>query len=161
MKFHAPVAAAVLAFLVAGSLVPAASAQYGAPAMDPGPLALEVVEAKDAARLKALDGHKAIVVGVIDKAEWSDSGAVMQITFKGVPETQFGVAMFERNKKTFDERFNGDFAKAITGATVRFTGDVQPYGGYDDRLKNAMQLLLLNTGQVTITKLSAEGSAAS
>jgi hypothetical protein len=83
-----------------------------------------------------------IVEGVVHVAEWSRSGKVMNIEFRGATENGLLVVLFERNRKRFDEAFAGDLGANITGARVRIRGTVQPYGGRVESMKGRPQIIL-------------------
>jgi len=106
-----------------------------------------VVNANDEAGLTAAIGKETNVDGVVEKAEWSKSGKVMNIEFKN---SQLLGAVFERDSKALNEAFNGDFAKAITGAKVRIKSKLETYGGKDKKLEGRPQIIIKKMYQVTI-----------
>ena len=134
------------ALLLLGLLLPTALARE--------PSKLPVLQAGDAAGLKDHFGQTALVEGRVKSAEWSDSGKVMNITFDAADSGLLAV-VFERTGKRFDEAFAGDFSKAVTGRRVRVKGEIQPYGGYDERLKGRPQTILNSPEQVTILETDA------
>ena len=111
-----------------------------------------VVKADDEAGLKAAIGKEINVDGVVEKAEWSKSGKVMNIEFK---DSVLLGAVFERDAKALNEAFNGDFAKAITGAKVRIKSKVENYGGKDKKLEGRPQIIIKKVYQVTILEPAA------
>jgi hypothetical protein len=109
-----------------------------------------LIDVTDTASLQAAVGEHVVVEGVVTSAEWSRSGKVMNVTFEGVSELDFGVAMFERNRENFDEGFAGDFAGAITGERIRIRGELSEYGGRDERFAGRPEMILNSPSQVTI-----------
>ena len=105
------------------------------------------MNANDEAGLKAAIGKEINVDGVVEKAEWSKSGKVMNIEFKN---SQLLGAVFQRDSKALNEAFNGDFAKAITGAKVRIKSKLDTYGGKDKKLEGRPQIIIKKMYQVTI-----------
>ena len=107
-----------------------------------------VIKVSDKAALDAADGKEATVEGKVAQAKWSRTGTVCAVTFEGT--TGFSCAVFKKNKDKLDAGFGGDFAKQITGATVKITGKVAAYGGRDPKLEGGKQMIISDTGQVTI-----------
>jgi hypothetical protein len=124
------------AFLLAAS----ALAQEAAP----------VIKATDAAALVAAKDQAVVVEGKVSKAEWSGTGKVINIEFEG--STNFVAAAFEKSRAKLDESFAGDFAKSMTGATVRLSGTLKPYGGRAEGMKNYLQIVIADTSQVTVVE---------
>lgn len=131
-----------------------AMAQDGPPPRDPpSTMPTEgqgVINPNDKAAIDAHMGQQVHIQGVIESAEWSRSGKVMNIAFKDSADTKLGVVLFQASQKKFDEAFNGDFAKAIAGAVVRINGKLEEYGGRDEKLKGTPQIILKSPSQVTI-----------
>ena len=94
-----------------------------------------------------------IVEGVVERAEWSRTGKVMNIDFKGAEGGLLAVA-FERIRKQLDEGFGGDVAKTLTGARVRLKGTVKPYGGRVPEMKGRPQIVIEFPQQITILELA-------
>lgn len=113
---------------------------------------LPVLRADNPAALADHVGNRVVIVGTIQRAEWSRSGKVMNVTFAGAEPGAFGVAVFEKDRAAFDDAFGGNFAKTIRDATVRLTGLVSEYGGNSERYKGRPELILRDPRQVTITK---------
>jgi hypothetical protein len=111
-----------------------------------------VIDVADKATLDAAKGTDVIVQGKVSKAEWSKSGKVCNVEFENAPH--FMCAAFDRNKEKLDAAFNGDFAKAMTGATVKISGKLAPYGGRIEALKEATQIVIKETRQVTFVATS-------
>lgn len=109
---------------------------------------LPVIDVTDKAAIESAKGTRVIVQGKVSLAEWSHTGKVMNIEFEGAPH--FMAVVFERNRAKFDAGFNGDVAKALTGAVVRFNGEIGPYGGHTEKYKDAYQMILSAGGQITI-----------
>ncbi len=109
-----------------------------------------VISATDTAALKAAIGQDVVVEGTIERAEWSRSGKVINIEFKGASADGFIAVAFDRIRKKLDESFNGDFAKTMTGATVRLRGKLEASGAKDPKFANRPQLIISDPSQVTI-----------
>ncbi|GIW77127.1 MAG: hypothetical protein KatS3mg104_2190 [Phycisphaerae bacterium] len=107
-----------------------------------------VLDATETESLKANQGKMAVVTGNVTEAAWSRSGKVMNIRFENAPG--FLAVVFERNRKSMDEAFNGDLAKTLTGSTVKLRGKLRPYGGHDPSFKDATQMILTSSSQITI-----------
>jgi hypothetical protein len=114
-----------------------------------------VVDATDKDAIAGHMGQEVVVVGEIATAAWSASGKVMNIDFKGADQSRLLAVVFERNRKTLDEMFNGDLATALSGAKVRLTGRLQEYGGRDERWKGRPQIIIERSSQITITEPAA------
>ena len=106
-----------------------------------------VIDATDMAALTAAKGQEVVVKGEIESADWSRSGKVMNITFKG---SELLGAAFEKNRQKLDEAYNGDLAKTLTGAKVRIRAKVQEYGGRVEALKGKLQLIITTPNQITL-----------
>ncbi len=115
-----------------------------------------VIDVTDKAAIEAQNGKSVTVQGKITLAEWSKTGKVMNITFNNA--THFTAAAFERNRAKLDEGFSGDIAKAMTGANVKLTGKIQPYGGRSAALKDSYQMIITGVNQVTITDATTQPS---
>ncbi|MFT3786167.1 MAG: hypothetical protein QM770_08375 [Tepidisphaeraceae bacterium] len=102
------------------------------------------VAASDKEGLKAALGKEIVVFGKVDKAAWSGTGKVMNVTFDGVDRKEFVVVLFEKNKKKFDEAYGGDVAKTLTGAEIRVRGKVEEF-------KGGLEIKIDGPSQVTIT----------
>lgn len=167
MKSPLPVVAtaAITAALVAATLALAAPSR-AARADDPAeaaPPATRPINGNDAAGLPVLRadnptvladyvGDRVVIVGTVRQAQWSRSGKVMNVTFVGAEPAAFGAAVFEKNRKAFDDAFGGDFAAMLENASVRLTGVISEYGGRSERHKGRPELVLTDPGQVTITE---------
>ena len=108
----------------------------------------KTIDASDAAAITAAKDTNATVQGKVSSAEWSKSGKVCTIEFENAPT--FMAAAFEKSKEKLDTAFGGDFAKNITGATIKVTGKVAAYGGHAEKYKDAMQVVIKTTGQITV-----------
>lgn len=111
-----------------------------------------VVDATDKAALAAHLGQFVVVVGEVSSAEWSSTGKVMNIDFKGAEESRLLAVVFERNRARLDEMFNGDLAKSLRGAKVRLNGRLEEYGGRVESFKGRPQLILDRSSQITIVE---------
>src|SRR5258706_10581905 len=86
----------------------------------------EVIDATDKAALTAAIDKDVTVSGTIKKAEWSQTGKVMNIEFA---DSELIGAVFEKSREAIDKAFDGDAAKKWTGAKVKVTGKRAKYGG--------------------------------
>ena len=73
---------------------------------------------------------------------------MLNIEFADAPH--FMAVAFERQKAKFDESFSGDIAKTLTGAVIRITGKIEPYGGHTEKYKGGLQIVMGGTHQLTI-----------
>ena len=108
-----------------------------------------VIDVTDKAAVEAAMDREAVVEGVVERAEWSRSGKVMNIEFKGAENGLLAV-VFERKRQQLDEAFAGDLAKALTGAKVRVRGTIKPYGGRAAAMKGRPQIIIEDGQQITI-----------
>ena len=111
---------------------------------------LPLLRADNPAAIKEHVGERVIVVGTIERAEWSRSGKVCNVNFAGADDEAFGVAIFSSKREQFDEAFGGDVAATLAGAEVRLTGVVTEYGGRSDRYEGRPELILNEPRQITI-----------
>jgi DNA/RNA endonuclease YhcR with UshA esterase domain len=111
-----------------------------------------VVHVSDKDGMAANMNKEAIVEGTVTKAEWSRSGAVMNIDFKDAEQTRFLAVIFVRQREKMDTAFGGDVGKALTGAKVRLKGKLQEYGGRSEAFKGRPQIILTDTTQITIVE---------
>lgn len=107
-----------------------------------------VIDVTDKAALEAAKDTSVTVQGKVLKAEWSRSGKVCNVTFEGAPH--FMAAAFEKGREKLDAAFNGDFAANITGATIKLSGKLAAYGGRDPAMKEATQMIIGTTNQITV-----------
>lgn len=144
--------AASLVLVLAAVAVRADDAPTTRPATQPTtqPAAIPV---SDTDAIVAKKGEIVTVEGVIEKAEWSKSGKVMNVFFKDADQEK-GVmaAAFPKNKEKLDAAFDGDAAAHWTGAKVRVTGKLEPYGGKVSSMKNRLEMVIQNPEQVVIVE---------
>lgn len=136
------IALAVAVLLVAGLL-----ARAQEPTSQP-----TVLSASDKEGIAANMGKEVIVEGTISKAEWSRTGAVMNIDFANAEESRMLAVVFVRNRQKLDEEFAGDLGKALTGAKVRIKGKLQEYGGRSQAFMGRPQIIINSGSQVTIVE---------
>ena len=108
-----------------------------------------VIDVTDKAAVDAATDKDAIVEGVVERAEWSRSGKVMNVEFKGAANGLLAV-VFERHRARLDEQYAGDLAKALAGAKVRIKGTIKPYGGRVASMKGRPQIIIEDGHQITI-----------
>ncbi|HEX8322291.1 MAG TPA: hypothetical protein VF595_00135 [Tepidisphaeraceae bacterium] len=107
-----------------------------------------IIKTDDKAALTAAIDKEVTVEGKVSAAAWSKSGKVCNIEFEGDPN--FVVAVFEKSRPKLDEAFGGDFTKQFNGAVLRVTGKLAAYGGRTPKYKDATQIILTQTGQITV-----------
>ena len=117
-----------------------------------------VLDATDKAAIAEHMGQFVVVVGEVSVAEWSKSGKVMNIDFKGAEESRLLAVVFDRNKARLDEMFGGDLAKALTGAKVRINGKLEEYGGKAEAFKGRPQIIIDRSSQITIVEPAPAGN---
>ena len=110
-----------------------------------------VLDVTDKAAVEAAVNRDAIVEGVVERAEWSRSGKVMNIEFKGAENGLLAV-VFDRKRQQLDAAFAGDLGKALTGAKVRLRGTIKPYGGKAESMKGRPQIIIDDGHQITIVE---------
>jgi hypothetical protein len=115
-----------------------------------------VISASDKKAIDENMGKEVVIVGEIASAAWSGSGKVMNVEFKDADESRLLAVVFERNRERLDEMFNGDLAKALTGAKVRLMGKLQEYGGRDEKWKGRPQIIIDRSSQITIIEPAKE-----
>lgn len=122
----------------------------GAAARPDEPSRIPIVEATDVAALREQLGERIYVMGTVESAQWSGTGKVMNIEFKGAEKRGLLAVVFENRGKQFDAAWAGDFGKTITGKRIRLYGEVNEYGGYDEAFKGRPQMILNSPEQVTL-----------
>ena len=110
-----------------------------------------VVAATDNAAIKAKTGETIVIEGVLEDAEWSKSGKVMNAYFKDAKDG-VKIAVFEKNKAKMDAAFGGDAAAKWKGAKVQITGKVMEYKGKVESLKGRLEIIIENPEQVTVVE---------
>jgi|SRR5687767_847876 len=108
-----------------------------------------MIRADDPAALAAAMNSDVMVEGVVERAEWSRTGKVMNIEFKGASDGLLAV-VFDRKRQQLDEAFGGDLGKAITGAKLRVRGTLKPYGGRTESMKGRAQIIIEDGHQIII-----------
>jgi hypothetical protein len=111
------------------------------------------IDATDKAALAAALDKEVTVSGTIKKAEWSQTGKVMNIEFA---DSELIGAVFERSREALDKAFDGDAAKKWTGAKVKVTGKLAKYGGKSKKLERKPQIIISKAEQVTVEPAAAE-----
>ena len=135
---------------VVGSPVRAADEAPAAPASQPSS-APTLIQASDADAVKAATNTETVVEGVIESAEWSSTGKVMNAKFK---DSDLRAAAFSGIKDQLDKAFSGDAAKTLTGSKVRIRGKVSEFKGHPE-------IMVKQTSQITILEPASGDAAAS
>jgi DNA/RNA endonuclease YhcR with UshA esterase domain len=104
-----------------------------------------MIDIADKDAVAANMGKDVMVEGTVSKAEWSRTGAVMNVEFKGNEESRFYAAMFAKIRAKTDEAFGGDVAKALTGAKIRLKGKISEFRGRP-------QIIINDGNQITIVE---------
>lgn len=113
---------------------------------------MTLVDATDKAAVDAAMGKDVIIQGTVSAAEWSRSGAVMNIDFKGAEKSRLLAVLFQKTRATFDASFSGDVSKTLTGAKVRIKGKLVVYGGQQESFKGRPQVILDRPDQITVVE---------
>jgi hypothetical protein len=111
-----------------------------------------VIDVSDKEAIDHAEGREVTVQGVVESAQWSRTGKVMNIEFKGTQESRFFAVIFVSRRAEMDEAFGGDVGKALTGATVRLRGVIKPFAGREGNLPPRPQMILERPGQITIVE---------
>ena len=128
---------------------PATRPQGQAEGLDPS--RLPVLDAGDRSALLDHVGHSVFVNGTVREAAWSSSGKVMNIEFDGRESGKGLLAVvFSSGRARFDEAFGGPIDKVLVGKQVRLDGDIELYGGYDERFKGRPQMILRSPEQISL-----------
>jgi DNA/RNA endonuclease YhcR with UshA esterase domain len=112
----------------------------------------ETIDATDKAALTAAMDKDVTVSGTIKKAEWSQTGKVMNIEFA---DSELIGAVFEKSREALDKAFDGDAAKKWTGAKVTVTGKIAKYGGKAKKLEGKPQIIISKAEQVKVEGVAA------
>lgn len=139
-------------FFLAACLA-AASVAGAQPSTEPVAPRSTRVDATDAAAIAANKDQEVLLEGVCSKAEWSRTGSVMTIEFKGVDRNQFSAVSFQKLKERLDRAFMGDAAKNFTGAKLRIRGRITEY-------KGNLQIAIGDPSQVTVVEPASGTSPA-
>jgi DNA/RNA endonuclease YhcR with UshA esterase domain len=138
-----------LVFPVMLAAATAASRAQDEPATQPA-----IIRASDRDAIDAAMNQEVTVEGVVREAAWSRTGKVMNIEFADAGENGLLAVVFERQRKSMDEAFAGDLAKALTGAEVRLRGTIKPYGGRVESMKGRPQIIIEYPNQITILEVA-------
>jgi DNA/RNA endonuclease YhcR with UshA esterase domain len=111
-----------------------------------------VIHVSDKDGMAAHMNKEVVVEGTISRAQWSRTGAVMNIDFKDADQTRFLAVIFVRQRAKFDDAFGGDVTRALTGAKVKLKGKLGEYGGRSEAWRGRPQIILNDTTQVTIVE---------
>jgi DNA/RNA endonuclease YhcR with UshA esterase domain len=103
---------------------------------------------KDALDVAMKDKKSAVVEGTVASAAWSSSGKVLIIKFKDTEESGFTAVIFAKDKDKMDAAFNGDVAKALSGAKVKLQGTIEPF-------REKPEIKIAKPTQISITEPSA------
>jgi hypothetical protein len=140
------VACVALTHLTNGQEAPA----IDTPAQDTPTSQPAVIAVSDNEAITSAMNTQVVIEGTVSTAAWSNSGKVMNINFESAEESRLLAVLFVRDRTKFDEAFNGDVAKTLTGARVRITGKLVEYGGKSERDKGRPQIVLSDPTQVTL-----------
>ncbi len=112
-----------------------------------------LIQATDTDAIAAKKGEFVTVEGVVEKAAWSKSGKVLNVFFKDADRDRgLQAAAFLKNKEKLDAEFGGDAAAHWTGAKIRITGKIEPYGAKGDKVKERLEIVIQNPQQVVIVE---------
>ena len=140
-----------IAMLLTLSCTLLASAQEAATSQPSTKPAGEIIEVKDAAKLKEMIGTEVTVRGKVSEVFVPRSGTVSIFNFEGLERRAFNVVVPKANLEAVNAGFEGDVAAAVKGKTITVTGTVADYRGNP-------QIQLTKPEQLRIEK-PAEGEA--
>ncbi len=140
-----------IALLLALSCTLVANAQDAATSQPSTQPAGEVIEVKDAAKLKEMIGTEVTVRGKVSEVFVPRSATVSIFNFEGIERRSFNVVVPKANLEAVNAGFDGDVAAAVKGKTITVTGTVADYRGNP-------QIQLTTPEQLKIEK-PAEGEA--
>ncbi|MDQ3332664.1 MAG: hypothetical protein M3552_18785 [Planctomycetota bacterium] len=140
-----------IALLLALSCTLVANAQDAATSQPSTQPAGEVIEVKDAAKLKEMIGTEVTVRGKVSEVFVPRSATVSIFNFEGIERRSFNVVIPKANLEAVNAGFDGDVAAAVKGKTITVTGTVADYRGNP-------QIQLTTPEQLKIEK-PAEGEA--
>src|SRR4051812_35217326 len=109
---------------------PAPAAPATPPASQPGttqPATGEVVDVKDFAKLKEMEGKPVAVRGTVSDTFTPASGSVTILNFEGLKRRDFNVVIRKANLDAVNAGFGGDVAGAVKGHTITVTGPIAIY----------------------------------
>jgi len=139
---------ASLMLLLAAVAVRAEDAPATQPTTQPA-----AIQASDTDTITAKKGEIVTVEGVVERAEWSKSGKVLNLYFKEAnKDADVMASAFSKNREKLDAAFEGDAAAHWTGAKIRITAKIEPYGGKVESMKNRLQMVIQNPEQVVIVE---------
>ena len=140
-----------IALLLTLSCTLMANAQDAATSQPSTKPAGEIIEVKDAAKLKEMIGTEVTVRGKVSEVFVPRSGTVSIFNFEGIERRAFNVVLPKANLEAVNAGFDGDVAAAVKGKTIVVTGTVADYRGNP-------QIQLTKPEQLKIEK-PAEGEA--
>ena len=119
-------------FAAAAAATPALPARAeDAPAAPPAtqPAAGDVIDVKDFAKLKDMEGKTATVRGTVSDTYTPASGSILILNFQGLKRRDFNVVVKKANLDAVNAGFNGGVAAAVKGHAITVTGPVSIYRG--------------------------------
>ena len=140
-----------IALLLTLSCTLVAHAQDAATSQPSTKPAGEIIDVKDAAKLKEMIGTEVTVRGKVSEVFVPRSGTVSIFNFEGLERRAFNVVVPKANLEAVNAGFEGDVAAAVKGKTITVTGTVADYRGNP-------QIQLTKPEQLKIEK-AAEGEA--
>ena len=140
-----------IALLLTLSCTLVASGQDAATSQPSTKPAGEIIEVKDAAKLKEMIGTEVTVRGKVSEVFVPRSGTVSIFNFEGLERRAFNVVVPKANLEAVNAGFEGDVAAAVKGKTITVTGTVADYRGNP-------QIQLTKPEQLKIEK-AADGEA--
>ena len=108
----------------------APAAPANPPASQPGttqPASGDVIDVKDFAKLKTMEGKTVAVRGTVSEVFTPASGSVTILNFDGIKRRDFNVVIRKANLEAVNAGFNDDVAAAVKGHTITVTGPITLY----------------------------------
>ena len=100
------------------------------PASQPGttqPASGDVIDVKDFAKLKEMEGKTVTVRGTVSDTFTPSSGSITILNFEGLKRRDFNVVIRKANLEAVNVGFGGDVTAAVKGHTITVTGPITLY----------------------------------
>lgn len=101
----------------------------------------DVIDVKDAEKLKGMIGQDATIRGTVREVFTPQSGTVKIFNFEGIDRRAFNVVIRKDYFDAINAGFDGDVAAAVKDKTITVTGKIAEYRGNPQiQLENPEQL---------------------
>jgi len=91
-----------------------------------------------------------VIFATVATAEWSPTGKVMRIEFKGMTRANYWPVAFVNVRPALDKKFEGNAAEKLIGKTVRITGKLTTYTSRIDPKSVRPEVVLDSADQIDI-----------